>query len=251
MIEISESGKIRIIRLAHGKANALDLELVRELDIVLRQAGADEVGAVVLTGTGNIFCAGVHLFRVADGGAPYVKEFLPAFEKLMFTLFGFERPLIVAANGHAIAGGAVLVAAGDYRIIGNKAAKFGYTELLVGVPFPPAAMEIIRFGTPERHQQKLLFTGQTCSAEDAYRRGSADEVTEPDQLMPRALAIAEQMAELAPEGFALTKRQLRADTLRRMREQEAAQGQAVAQIWRSDAAHARIRDYLTDTVRKN
>ncbi len=250
MIEHFEDGDIRIMRLAHGKASALDLELVQALDATLAQAAADKVGAVVLTGTGSIFCAGVDLFRVAGGGPDYADVFLKAFEQLMFTLFGFERQLIVAANGHVIAGGAVLMAAGDFRLMPAGAAKFGYTELLVGVPFPPAALEIIRFGTPERHQQKLLYTGATCSADDAARRGFIDETAAMSELMPRALGVARQMAALPGEGFRMTKQQLRSATLRRMREAEVEFGPSVAQVWRGSEAHARIREYLARTVRR-
>ena len=250
VIEISEQDGIRTLRLAHRKASALDSELVIALEAALAQAARDKVGAAVLTGTGSIFCAGVDLFRVANGGRAYTDDFLPAFEKLMFTLFEFERPLVVAANGHAIAGGAVLLAAGDARLMTAGSSRFGYTELLVGVPFPPAALEIIRFGTPERHQQKLLFTGQTCSVEDAVRRGFAEEAVAPADLMARALVVAKQYASLPGDGFRVTKQQLRAPVVRRMRESEVVFGPVVAQAWRDPETQARIHAYLARTVRQ-
>lgn len=250
MIETSEEGGVRVLRVAHKTASALDIELLLALDEALKSAQHDKVGAVVLTGTGKIFCAGVDLYRVAGGGATYADAFLKAFEHLMFTLFGFERPLVVAANGHAVAGGAVLLAAGDYRLMPAGEAKFGYTELLVGVPFPPAALEIIRYGTPRRHLQPLLYTGQTCSANDAAKRGYIDGAVPHAEVMPRALDVARQIAALPGDGFRLTKQQVRAPVLRRMRESEVAFGPAVAQAWREEEAHQRIRDYLARTVRR-
>src|SRR5215212_5836517 len=113
MIETSDTNGVRFLRLAHGKASALDLELVLALRDAYRQADADKVRAVVLTGSGHIFCAGVDLFRIADGGATYVKAYLAAFAELMFAIFSIERPVVAALNGHAIAGGAVLAASAD------------------------------------------------------------------------------------------------------------------------------------------
>src|SRR3954471_7742831 len=128
MIETSEINGIRVLRLAHGKASALDLELVIALHDAYRRADADNARAVVLTGSGHIFCAGVDLFRIADGGATYVKAYLAAFAELMFAILGIERPVLAALNGHAIAGGAVLAASADYRVMSSGKGRFGYTE---------------------------------------------------------------------------------------------------------------------------
>src|SRR5262249_32976361 len=76
MIEREERDGVVILRLAHKKASALDLELLQALERAL--ADASDAEAVVLTGTGAIFSAGVDLFRVLDGGADYVARFLPA-----------------------------------------------------------------------------------------------------------------------------------------------------------------------------
>ncbi|MCC7346690.1 MAG: enoyl-CoA hydratase/isomerase family protein [Variibacter sp.] len=250
MIEHSEQDGIRVLRLAHGKASALDLELVEALRAALERAGKDAVRAVVLTGSAHIFCAGVDLKRVAEGGADYVRRYLPAFRELMFALLTFPRPLVVAANGHAIAGGAVLVAAGDYRLMAAGGGRFGYTELLVGVPFPPAALEIIRLGTPSAQRQAMLYTAATFPPQEALARGCVDEVVAPDRLMQRALAVAQQIGRIAPAAFAETKRHLRAQAVRAAQESEAAFGDEVLAQWCAEETHGRIRAYLDSAVRK-
>ena len=250
MIESSDTDGVRVLRLAHRKASALDLELVIALREAIERAATDGVRAIVLTGSGHILCAGVDLFRIADGGADYVRRYLAAFRQLMFALFTVERPLIVAANGHAIAGGAVLVAVGDYRLMATGQGRFGYTELLVGVPFPPAALEIIRYATPPQHLQEMLYTGATFPAAETFARGLVDELVEPEKLAERALEIARQIGRIPHESFAETKRHLRAPTLARMHDYEKAHGDEVTELWASDATHESIRRYLATTVRK-
>jgi enoyl-CoA hydratase len=250
MIETSDLNGVRLLRLAHRKASALDLELVIALREAIERAAADPVRAIVLTGTGSIFCAGVDLFRVADGGPDYVRRFLAAFRELMFALFSVDRPLVTAANGHAIAGGAVLTALGDVKLMATGTGRFGYTELLVGVPFPPAALEAIRFATSPERLQTMLLTGVTWAAEQTLAHGLVDELVAPEQLTARALEIANQLGRVPHATFAETKRHLRAPTLTRMHEYEQAYGDEVIEIWASEATRASVRAYLASTVRK-
>src|SRR5690349_10375897 len=116
MIERTQHEGVLTLRLAHGKANALDVEL---LDALLGELEgmADDVRALILTGTGSIFSAGVDLFRLTRDGADYVGRFLPLLSRLVRTLFTFPRPVVAAVNGHAIAGGCVLVLACDVRLM--------------------------------------------------------------------------------------------------------------------------------------
>ncbi|HEX2215770.1 MAG TPA: enoyl-CoA hydratase/isomerase family protein [Xanthobacteraceae bacterium] len=251
MIEASDSDGVRILRLAHGKASALDLELVVALKQAIEKAAAADPHAIVLTGSGHIFCAGVDLFRIVEGGADYVRRYLAAFAELMFALFTVERPLVVAANGHAIAGGAVLVAAGDYRLMAAGKGRFGYTELLVGVPFPPAAFEIIRFATPPSRQQEMLYTGRTYPPDETLARALVDEVVEQARLLDRAMEVAQQIGRVPHSAFAVTKRHLRAPALVRMREYEEVYGAEVVEAWASEKTRESVRAYLASTVRKN
>ncbi len=148
MIELSRRGGIAIVRMNHGKANALDIELCDALAAQFEACRDTETKAVVLTGQGAMFSAGVDLLRLSDGGAPYVRRFLPALHRLYHTVFFFPKPVVAAVNGHAIAGGCVLQSCADRRIAASGASRIGVTELLVGVPFPALAFEVMRFATP-------------------------------------------------------------------------------------------------------
>src|SRR5687768_628407 len=210
MIERSNNEGIVTLRLAHGKASALDLELMDGLAHVFAEiALSDDVRAVILTGTGSIFSAGVDLFRLTDGGDEYVSRFVPALSRLILDLFSLPKPLVVAVNGHAIAGGCIFTLTGDYRLMAAGNARIGMPELLVGVPFPPAVIEVVRFSVPPQHLQSLIYTGKTVPADDALRFGLIDEIAPPESLLSRATEVATQMAALPSGAFKLAKRQLR------------------------------------------
>ena len=100
--------------MVHGKANALDIELLRRPSSAqFETLRAAPERAVVLTGQGRMFSAGVDLPRLADGGPDYVRRFLPALHRLYDTVFFFPKPVVAAVNGHAIAGGCVLECCAD------------------------------------------------------------------------------------------------------------------------------------------
>src|SRR5262245_24552651 len=207
MIERSDEDGVAVLRLAHGRANAMDVELCDAItDAIAKVASAP---AIVLTGTGGIFSAGVDLKRLAAGGREYLGAFLPALSRMFERVFFHPAPVVAAVNGHAIAGGCVLACAGDRRVMAPRAGRIGVTELLVGVPFPAVALEMMRFVVPAHRRQEVLYLGGTYEAPDAVERGLVDECVEAAAVVPRALEIARTLAAIPRETFALTKRHLR------------------------------------------
>jgi enoyl-CoA hydratase len=123
------------------------------------------------------------------------------------------------------------------------------TELLVGVPFPPAAMEIMRCACVPQYFEDALFSGATYVPPQALERGMIHEIAEPDALLDRAVAVAKTLAALSPRAFAQTKRQTREPMLERMASVETAA--AVEEIWTAPETLERIRDYVAHTLRKS
>ena len=250
MIELEVRNQVTIMRLAHGKVSAIDLELLECVVDRLDQIEESSARAVVLVGTGSSFSAGVDLFRVLDGGRDYLNRFLPALSRALVRLFTFPRPVVAAINGHAIAGGCILASACDYRLMALGKGKIGVPELLVGVPFPMIALEILRDLVPDRHFQEVVYTGKTYPVELARERGLVDELVDSTKLLDRALALAEQFALIPTESFRITKQQLRHHVMHRWElEAEAVDGQ-VAAAWASDEVQAAIRSYVEKTLGK-
>jgi enoyl-CoA hydratase len=249
MSEVTHRGRVDVLQMRHGKANALDIEFCEALSAEVAACAASPAGALVLTGQGTIFSAGVDLPRLVAGGADYVRRFLPAMNKAFEALFAFPKPLIAAVNGHAIAGGCVMTACADCRIMTREAARIGIPELLVGVPFPLVPLEIIRFATPPQYQQALIYRGLTLTADDALGYGLVDAVADPDRVVDDAIAVAESLAAVPPQAFQLTKRLLREPTLRRIREGSAVDA-LVQDAWAGEAVLSAVRDYVARTLNK-
>ena len=247
MIEVFEQDGVAVLRLAHGKVNAMSMEFCEAL--IARFAEISSARAVVMTATGRTFSAGVDLVRLLEGGAPYVRKFLPVLSNLFVTVFSHPAPVVAAINGHAIAGGCVLACAADKRLMARDSGHIGVTELLVGVPFPPAAIEIMRCAAAPQFFADAILSGATYTPAEAVARGFIHDVVEPQALLERAVAAAKALAALPPKAFALTKRQIRAPALERMQSPEF--DAAIAQIWTAPETLARVRDYVARTLRKS
>lgn len=248
MIDVQHQGGIATVTMAHGKANALDMAFCDTLTASLTALRGPDIKAIVLTGQGKIFSAGVDLKQLSAGGADYVRRFLPSLHRLYDAVFFHPRPVIAAINGHAMAGGAVLAACADRRIM--AAGRIGITEMLVGVPLPALAFEIVRFAVPERYLPEFALTGATYPADEALAKGWVDEVVEPGALMARAQASAAFYAGLLPASFTQTKMQVRQAVSERMALSGAATDRAVTGIWLRDETLSRVADYVAKTLSK-
>jgi enoyl-CoA hydratase len=246
VIEQTTQGDIAVLRLAHGKANALDVELCRAMTACLRQCRSER--AIVITGTGRIFSAGVDLLRIVRDGAPYVCEFLPALIEMFETVFQHEQPIVAAINGAAIAGGCVLACAADRRMI-VSGATIGIPELRVGVPFPAVALEIMRNAAAPPAFERLVMRGEVLSA-DASVAANLAEIHEGNRLIDVAVEAAAELAALSPNLFALTKRQLRAPAMARIRESAAQFDAEVMDMWARSETIAAIEAYIARTFKK-
>lgn len=247
MLEIDEVQGVSILRMRHGRANALDVELCLALRDYFQVAGTSPARSVVLTGEGGIFSAGVDLRRVLEGESAYVRQLLPALHEMCDALFSFPHPLVAALNGHAVAGGCILACTADHRIMTTGPGRIGVPELTVGVPFPPAPLEIMRFVLPSEHLSRVMIGGTTHEPEEAREFGLVDEVAAPEDLMGRALAAAQRLAAIHPATFSLTKLQLRAPAIEQMRAAQGKIQQLVEEIWATPAAMQRIRAHVERT----
>ena len=248
MVELETREDIALLRLAHGKVSAFDLELLERIAEELDNIEASGSRAVVITGTGGTFSAGVDLFRVLDGGESYLRQFLPALTRVLIRLYTFPRPVVAAINGHAIAGGCVLVCACDYRLMATGRGTIGVPELVVGVPFPLIALEILRDVLPDRHLQEVIYTGRIYPVENARERGLVDELIDPTKLIDHASELAKRFADIPAESFRLTKQQLRRHAMERWEREGERADQEVLEAWASPAVQDVIRAYLERTL---
>jgi enoyl-CoA hydratase len=247
MLETADRDGVRTIRINHGKAGALDLELCEALAAAFRDARAAE--AVVLTGTGRIFSAGVDLPRVLAEGEAYTRRFLAALDDCLRTLFELPRPVVAAINGHAIAGGCILACACDARLMSDGGATIGAPELVVGVPFPALALEILRLAGGDPLVRLLALGGGSLTAPEAHGAGLIDRVVSAAELDAAAQAEARRLAGIPSVSFALVKRQLRSLALERAAALRA-HDEEVARAWCSGELRSSIAAFVERTLKR-
>ena len=250
MITTTRNDDIAILTLAHGKANLFDIEFSDALAAALDACAASAAKAAVVTASGGIFSGGVDLRRLLAGGRGYAEVFLPALGRAFDVAFAFPKPLVAAVNGHAIAGGCILACAADRRLMARGSGRIGVPELLVGVPFPTVALEIMRQAVPAPQLRTLVFTGETVDADRAASLGLVDAAVDADRLFDEAVGAAKALAALPPAAFAITKQQLRAPALARIREGNASVDPAIHEYWAAPGTLDTIRAYVARTLKK-
>jgi enoyl-CoA hydratase/carnithine racemase len=244
MLDVEHRSGVTVLRLRNGKVNALDLELLRAITAAL--AKVDERAAVVITGTGTAFSAGVDLHRVVAGGPSYLQEFLPALTAAFLAIFDHPGPVLAAINGHAIAGGCVIAAACDVRVMSQG--TIGLAELSVGVPFPVAALEIMRHAAGTA-ASRLVLAAELLGPAQAQAIGLIDGVEEPGALLPSVIGQAQRMAQIPAGVFAVSKRQLQQPARDRIAARRGEDAEVLA-TWSSAATQAAITGYLGTLKRR-
>jgi enoyl-CoA hydratase/carnithine racemase len=201
------------------RLNAINEAMQTELRQVLRDLTADRsVHAVVLTGAGRGFCAGLDM---RDFGPSMVQADAPALERMSFqegmaalaeAVRALPQPVIAAVNGPCVGAGLALCLAADIRIC-SATASFGNAAILLGLSGAEMGMS---YHLPRIVGTSVaadwMLTGRTVSATEADRRGLVSELVDPDRLDERAVELASLVASHSPLGAQLTKRALQVNT---------------------------------------
>ena len=249
MIQRDDRDGIRILRLAHGKVSAMDIELGEALMQEMADAAAAPVKAVIVTGTGSSFSAGVDLYRVLKDGPEYGRRFLPVLDGLLRAALTLPKPLVAAVNGHAIAGGCILAACCDHRIMVEGAGRIGIPELGVGVPFPALPLQIMAARLSDGALRDLVFTARTVQIDEAKALGLIDEKCPSGMLLDRAMEAALRLASIPAGAFALTKEAFYTPILQRTA-QLVDLNAKVSDEWEQQHTYDTIRAYLARTIKK-
>jgi enoyl-CoA hydratase len=232
-LAIEERGDVALVRIDRPPANAMDLELLDEGSRALAELKSSEPGAAVITGRDGYFSAGVDLKLAPTLDAEGQRQMVDGINRLFGGWYGFPRPLVCAVNGHAIAGGLILALCGDHRI-GATQGKLGVTELRAGIPYPAAAMLVVKAELSPPVARRLVLGAGLVRPEEGLEMGLVDELQPDELLLDRSLEAAAALAALPRTAYSQVKRQLRGDTLDRIERVLAGEADPVAASWLSD-----------------
>jgi enoyl-CoA hydratase len=206
------SGAVTLVRIDRPPANAINLELLDELVAALEGLAADVPAAVVIAGRDGFFSAGVDLKAVPGYGRDEHRRMVRGINRILLAAYGMSCPVIAAVTGHAIAGGLVLALCADLRIASLEG-RYGLTEVKVGVPYPQAAIGIVRAELATHAARSLVLSNRLIDGPEALRLGLFDETLPPDAVLPRAMEVATETAAFPMDVYAATKRELRNRTV--------------------------------------
>jgi len=212
-----DSDGIAVVTLCHPPMNAMDAGLLEELAGLFEGLGLDpRVRAAVIVGEGRAFSAGLDLKTAPQLDRTGQRRLVDALNDCFGTLYAWPKPLIAAVNGHAIAGGLILALCADWRLVADLPLQASLAEVKVGVTYPVSALDIARGELTPAAARHLVLLGEALDAAQAASLGVFDERVPASDLMVRAIGRARRTAELPPQAFATTKRELRAEALGRI-----------------------------------
>ena len=209
-VTLEKQGHVGVVTMNRPEAlNALNDQVLRDLDAVLTQAEEDaELYVLVVTGAGRSFVAGADIGQMSGFSAVKGKAFGVYGNQVFAKLENLSKPTIAAVNGFALGGGCELAMACDIRLASEKA-KFGQPETGLGItPGFGGTQRLPRIVGVSRAME-LILTAKTISAAQAREIGLVSEVYPPEELMDRALELANAIAANAQVAVRQSKAAIR------------------------------------------
>ena len=203
-VSYSLDGKVAVLRMDDGKANAVSAELMDELDTLLERA-REEARAVVLAGREGRFSGGFDL-TVMMASPESARDLVHTGAQFLMSLYLHPQPVVAACTGHALAAGALLLLASDVRIGSEGTFKIGLNEVAIGMRLPIFAIELARDRLSRRHFVAASALGRVYNPTEAVDVGYLDRTVPADRCVQEAIAAARKLADLPTGALAETKR---------------------------------------------
>ena len=206
------------ITLDDGKVNALGSALIAEVHARLDQSIDDSASAVILTGRPGVFSAGFDL-KELQSGADARENLRRNFVDLVLRIFTFERPVVIACTGHAMAAGAAVLLAADRRIGLDGPFKLGFNEAALGVSISSATVALARYRMPMPWFESII-SGDTFAPSRATTAGLLDsQVSGTSYLTEQSRTAAEWLSRVPRETFTEMRGLARGATIETMRKE--------------------------------
>jgi enoyl-CoA hydratase/carnithine racemase len=211
-------GRLVTISLDRGRSNAINHEMVKELDACIKTLENDDsVGGVILTGKEGFFSSGIALIEAYDYNEEQSRQFWIDFLALQNTLAAFRKPIVAAISGHSPAGGCILAICCDYRVMAAGTFIIGLNEVPVGIIVPDSVFNLYSFWLGQRKAYQYLMEGKLLKVEEALEAGLIDEITSPDKLMNAATEKVTAYMKLNPVTWSESKLNLRKELIGKLK----------------------------------
>jgi enoyl-CoA hydratase len=214
-VQYSLNDRVATIRIDDGKRNALSPQVLMQIYQALDRAESDRA-IVIMTGRESVFSAGFDLHVMNRGGMDALRMLRKGYA-LPARLMSYPYPVIVACNGHVLAMGVFLMLSADYVIGSGGDFKIAANEVAIGLTMPRVAAAMLRHRLNPAAFQRAVTLSEYFNVESALSAGFFDEVVNPEDLIQRAEARANQFKELDLRAHAASKNRIRARLIRKIR----------------------------------
>lgn len=198
MIEVATDGPVATLALKNpARKNAIGPAMVNELLHALSDAAEDAaIRAIVITGSGDAFCAGGDFAQMTGGAAEDALPHKGDYADLLLAMIGSPKPIIARVNGHAMGGGLGLVAASHFAVA-QRGAKLGTPEVNVGL-FPMMIMAVLQRVVPRRRLLEMMLFGERVEADEAASIGLVNRAVDAADLDAAVSKITSAIADKSP-----------------------------------------------------
>ncbi len=250
-IKVSVKDRLATITLNRGKSNALNGELIAELDAMLKNIAADDhIGGVILTGNAPFFSAGLDLVELYNYTEEEAKSFWIQFLSFTANLVSFKKPLIAAISGHSPAGGCVMALACDYRIMAEGNYIIGLNEVPVGIIVPNSIFQLYAFWIGRAEASRSLLTGKLYNPEEALKVGLIDEIVKNESLLTAAERKIKKYMELESNTWSQSKLNIRQELIVAVTADQSSTLERMLAQWRSPTTRHILKTIIENLQRK-
>ncbi|WP_316830662.1 enoyl-CoA hydratase/isomerase family protein [Pedobacter aquatilis] len=250
-IKVSVKDRLATITLAKGKSNALNRELITELDDMLKNIAADDnIGGVILTGSAPFFSAGLDLIELYNYNEAEAKSFFQLFFGFAANMVAFKKPIVAAISGHSPAGGCVMALACDYRIMAEGQYIIGLNEVPVGIIVPNSIFQLYAFWIGKAEASRSLLTGKLYNPDEALKVGLVDEIVKGESLLTTAERKIKKFMELESNTWSQSKLNIREELIVSMRADQSATLAKMLEQWWSPSTRHILKTILENLQRK-
>lgn len=241
---IEPHGDVAVLRMQAGKANAMSSRMLTALARAVDDAAGAK--ALVITGEGNAFSAGLALPEIIDFDRVAMGQMIDQLEDTMHRVLTWPRATIAAINGHAFAGGCVLALMCDVREMAEGSAKIGLNEIQLGIGLPAIVVETLRVRVPPEAFAAIALEGHLFSPHEAERIGLVDNAS--SDALAASLVIANARTR-GHQAYAQIKAAMLAPVLAAWHARRPLERESWLDSWFSDDAQRDLRAAV-DRLRK-
>ena len=213
MIDLTRHGNAFVLRMRDGE-NRFTPEFLAAYGRALDEVEKSDGAALVTVGDGKFYSNGLALDSLAGKSVDEIAGYLRAVHRLFARVLCFPRVTVAAINGHAFAGGLMLALAHDFRLMRADRGFACLPEVDLRLNLQPGMTALIAARLPKQTAHEAIVTGRRFGGAAALAKGIADEIADEASLLPRAIAIAEELAGKHGPTIGALKRGLHAETLR-------------------------------------